>query len=285
MVNKISVRNQDGYIVISRVEIEREELYKELKRNFENKEIIEVKVIEEVKGGIISTYKGIKIFIPASHISLERIKDLKTLIGETLEVKIIEFEKQKIGMKIVASRREILQVEKEKKEKETWDKLEKDQIVEGIVRRISSFGAFVEIDGVDGLLHISEMCWNKLVSPKEMVKIGQTIKVYIIDIDKENKKLSLSLKKLTEDPWINVKNKYPVGNIVLGKVVRFAKFGAFIELEPGVDGLVHISQISTNKIDTPKEVLKIGENIKAEIMEVDEENKRISLSIKAVEQI
>ena len=281
----ISVRNQDGYIVISRVEIEREELYKELKRIFESKEIIEVKVIEEVKGGIISTYKGIKIFIPASHISLDKIKDLKTLIGETLEVKVIEFEKQKIGMKIVASRREILQVEKDKKEKETWEKLEKDQIVEGIVRRISSFGAFVEIDGVDGLLHISEMCWNKLVSPKEMVKIGQTIKVYIMDVDKENKKLSLSLKKLTEDPWINVKNKYPVGNIVLGKVVRFAKFGAFIELEPGVDGLVHISQISTNKINTPKEVLKIGEDIKAEIMEVNEENKRISLSIKAVEQI
>lgn len=188
-------------------------------------------------------------------------------------------------MKIVGSRREILQGEKDKKEEQTWNNLEKDTVVEGIVRRISSFGAFVEVQGVDGLLHISEMSWNKVVSPKEVVKIGETIKVYVLDVDKENKKLALSLKKLQENPWSNVNEKYPVGNVVLGKVVRFADFGAFVELEPGVDGLVHISQISDKKVDRPSSVLKVGQEIKAVILETNEETKRISLSIKAVDEM
>lgn len=281
----IRVKNDDGYIVISRIEIEREEIQKEIKKAFEDGDIIKVKIVEEVKGGVISTYKGIRIFIPASHISLSRVENLSELIGKEVEIKIIEFQKQRAGMKIVGSRREILQEAKTKTEAETWDKLEKDTVVEGIVRRISSFGAFVEIDGVDGLLHISEMSWNRVVSPKEVVKVGDKIKVYVLDLDKENKKLSLSLKKLTENPWVNVIEKYPVGNVVLGKVVRFADFGAFVELEPGVDGLVHISQISKNKIKAPSDVLKIGESVKAEIMEVNEENKRIALSIKAVEEL
>ncbi|MGG7164143.1 bifunctional 4-hydroxy-3-methylbut-2-enyl diphosphate reductase/30S ribosomal protein S1 [Clostridium ihumii] len=281
----ISVKNSDGYIVVSRIEIEREGIQKELKSIFENKEEIEVKITNEVKGGVIATYKGIRVFIPASHISLEKVNNLSEYMNKTIKVKIIEFEKQRNGMKIVGSRREILQGEKDKKEEQTWNNLEKDTVVEGIVRRISSFGAFVEVQGVDGLLHISEMSWNKVVSPKEVVKIGETIKVYVLDVDKENKKLALSLKKLQENPWSNVNEKYPVGNVVLGKVVRFADFGAFVELEPGVDGLVHISQISDKKVDRPSSVLKVGQEIKAVILETNEETKRISLSIKAVDEM
>ncbi|MGL4731228.1 MAG: bifunctional 4-hydroxy-3-methylbut-2-enyl diphosphate reductase/30S ribosomal protein S1, partial [Clostridium sp.] len=282
----IRVKNSDGYIVVSRIEIEREAIQKELEEVFNNKEQITVRVADVVKGGVIATYKGIRVFIPASHISLSRVEDLSSFKGQELGVTLIEFEKQGRALKkIVGSRRALLQEEKDKKEEQTWGKLEKDTTVEGIVRRISNFGAFVEVDGVDGLLHISEMSWNKVVSPKDVVKVGETIKVYVLDVDKENKKLALSLKKLQENPWSRVNEKYPVGNIVLGKVVRFADFGAFVELEPGVDGLVHISQISQNKVDRPSSVLKIGEEVKAVILETDEENKRISLSIKAVDEM
>lgn len=282
----IRVKNNDGYIVVSKTEIEREGVQKELEEIYNNNEQINVKIVEVVKGGVIATYKGIKVFIPASHLSLSRVNDLASFKGEEVTVKLIEFEKRgRIIKKMVASRRALLQQEKDMQEVETWNNLEKDTVIEGTVRRLSTFGAFVEVGGVDGLLHISEMSWNKVSNPKDVVKIGETIKVYVLDVDKENKKLALSLKKLQENPWSRVNEKYPVGNVVLGKVVRFADFGAFVELEPGVDGLVHISQISQSKVDRPSSVLKIGEEVKAVILEADEEKKRISLSIKAVDEM
>lgn len=281
----INRKNTDGLVVLSTIEVERQKLYEDLRVAFENKEVIEVVVKEEVKGGLVASYKGIRVFIPASHLELNRVSNFKAYVGNTINVQLIEFERQRNGMKIVASRRDILKGEKETKEVETWNNLEEGQIVEGIVRRISNFGAFVEVNGVDGLLHSSEISWNKVNNPNELLKVGEKVKVSILTVDKENKKLSLSIKKLSENPWNNIKEKYPVGNIVLGKVVRFAKFGAFVELEPGVDGLVHISQISKNRIESPEEVLKIGEEIKAIIVDVNEEQKRVALSIKALEEI
>lgn len=281
----INRKNTDGLVVLSTIEVERQKLYEDLRVAFENKEVIEVVVKEEVKGGLVASYKGIRVFIPASHLELNRVSNFKAYVGNTINVQLIEFERQRNGMKIVASRRDILKGEKETKEVETWNKLEEGQIVEGIVRRISNFGAFVEVNGVDGLLHSSEISWNKVNNPNELLKVGEKVKVSILTVDKENKKLSLSIKKLSENPWNNIKEKYPVGNIVLGKVVRFAKFGAFVELEPGVDGLVHISQISKNRIESPEEVLKVGEEIKAIIVDVNEEQKRVALSIKALEEI
>lgn len=170
-------------------------------------------------------------------------------------------------------------------EEQTWNVLEKDTVVDGEVRRLTDFGAFVDVQGVDGLLHVSELSWGRVGKPSDVLKIGDKIKVYILDIDREKKKLSLSLKKLMEDPWINVDIKYPVGNVVLGKVVRFANFGAFVELEPGVDALVHISQISHKRIDKPEDVLKIGQEIKAKILEVNKDSEKIALSIKEVDEI
>lgn len=281
----INRKNTDGLVVLSTIEIERQKLYEDLRVAFENKETMEVIVKEEVKGGLVASYKGIRVFIPASHLELNRVSNFKAYVGNTIKVQLIEFERQRNGMKIVASRRDILKGEKETKEVETWNSLEEGQIVEGIVRRISNFGAFVEINGVDGLLHSSEISWNKVNNPNELLKVGEKVKVSILSVDKENKKLSLSIKKLSENPWNSIKEKYPVGNIVLGKVVRFAKFGAFVELEPGVDGLVHISQISKNRIESPEEILKVGEEIKAIIVDVNEEQKRVALSIKALEEI
>ena len=168
-------------------------------------------------------------------------------------------------------------------ESKAWEKFNLGDVVKGEVKRFTNFGAFVEINGVDGLLHLSQISWNHVKNIKDILKEGQIIDVKIIDLDKENKKLSLSMKELMPKPWENVKEKYPEDSIVLGKVVRLNDFGAFVELEPGVDGLVHISKISHSRINHPKEALTIGEEIKAKILSVDEENKRIALSIKDAE--
>lgn len=279
----ISRMNADGYVVLSRTEIEREAAYNELKLKFENQEVINIKVKEAVKGGLIANYKGVRVFLPASHIELYHVEDLSIYNGKDLQVKIIEFNEEKRQTKIVVSRRIILEEEKKDLQEKSWNVLEIGNVYEGEVKRLTDFGAFVDIMGVDGLLHISEISWGKVNKPSSLLKIGEKIKVSVIDLDKENKKLALSMKALIQDPWKDVEQKYPVGNIVLGKLVRFADFGAFVELEPGVDGLVHISEISHNRINKPSDVLKIGEKVKAKILDVNQVEKRISLSLKAIE--
>lgn len=281
----INVKNSDGNVVLSKIEIDREKAYVELEDAFKEKRVIKVLIKQVIKGGLLASYKSIRVFIPASHIDLYHVANMEDYLGKELEVVIIEYLVERRKTKIIASRKEILRSEKEKIECETWESLEKGVIVEGVVRRITNFGAFVEINGVDGLLHISEISWGKVVKVEDELEIGQKINVYILDIDKENKKLSLSIRKLKEDPWTNVNEKYPIGNVVLGKVVRFARFGAFVELEPGIDGLIHISQIAHKRINKPEEVLKIGELVKAKILDISKENKKISLSIKALEEI
>ncbi len=284
-VKIISLRNEDGYIVLSKIELERVEAFKEIKDAFNNKALLTVEVKQIVNGGVVASYKGIRVFIPASHLELYHIDDLSVYMNKKMEVEIIEFNESKRNTKIVGSRRAILKKLKDEEEAKTWESLDKDMIVEGEVKRLTNFGAFVDINGVDGLLHVSEISWGRVNKPSDCLKIGDKIKVYILDIDKENKKLSLSIKKLIEDPWNNVEEKYPVGNIVLGKVVRFASFGAFVEIEPGVDGLVHISQISHKRVDKVENVLQIGQQVKAKILEVNKENKKIGLSIKEADEI
>ncbi|BDR64259.1 bifunctional 4-hydroxy-3-methylbut-2-enyl diphosphate reductase/30S ribosomal protein S1 [Clostridium tetani] len=272
--------------VISVIELNRENAYVELKEAFENKEKVVVKVKEDVNGGLISIYKNIvRVFLPASHVELRHVDDLSIYKGCELIVNIIEFEEGRNNTRIVASRRDLLKEEQSKVEEETWSSLEKDTIKEGEVRRLTDFGAFVNINGVDGLLHVSEISWGRVEKPSDMLKVGDKIKVYIKDIDKDKKKLALSIKDLTKDPWKDVEVKYPVGNIVLGTVVRFASFGAFVELEPGVDGLIHISQISHKRVDRVEDELSIGEQVKAKIVEVDGEKRKIGLSIKEVNDI
>lgn len=279
----ISLKNNDNCIVLSKVEIEREQAFVDLKDAFNNKKLLTILIRESVKGGIIGRYKGVRIFIPASHIELFHIDNLDQYIGQELDVNIIEYKVGRKGTKIVASRREALLKEKIEQEQCAWDNLKKDQIIEGEVKRLTKFGAFVDINGIDGLLHISEISWGKVKNTEDILKIGQKIKVYILDVDKENKKLSLSIKKISKDPWKNVEEKYIVGSTVLGKVVRFSDFGAFVQLEPGIDGLVHISEISYKRINKPSDVLEIGQEIKAKIINLNKDNKRLSLSIKEVE--
>ncbi len=284
-VKIISRRNDDGYVVLSTTELAREKGYSEIKNAYENGEAIKVLIKEAVKGGILSSYKGVRVFIPASHIELFHVDDLKTYIGKEIEVKVIEFVDGKRNSRIVASRRDLLKVDKEKIDEAIWSKLQKDDVVEGEVKRLADFGAFVEVEGIDGLLHVSQLSWARVNKPSDILKVGDKIKVAILDIDKENKKLSLSIKALTEDPWKNVDEKYPVGTIVLCKVLRFASFGAFVELESGVDALVHVSEICHKRIAKPDEELTIGQQVKAKILDVNKEAKKIALSIKEANEI
>ena len=284
-VKIISRRNDDGYVVLSTIELAREQGYKEIKAAFESGDTIKITVKDAVKGGIITSYKGVRVFIPASHVELFHVEDLNTYMGKELEIKIIEFVDGKKNSRIVGSRRELLKVVKEKSDEQIWSKLEKGCIVEGEVKRLTDFGAFVDIEGIDGLLHVSQLSWARVNKPSDVLKVGDKIKVAIIEIDKENKKLSLSIKSLSEDPWDNVDIKYPIGNIVLCKVLRFASFGAFVELEPGVDALVHVSEISHKRITKPDEVLNIGQQVKAKILDVNKETKKIALSIKEANEI
>jgi (E)-4-hydroxy-3-methyl-but-2-enyl pyrophosphate reductase len=284
-VKIVKRKNEDGYVVLSRIELDRENAYKELREVYEKGEPITLLVKDAVKGGLVSIYKGVRVFIPASHIELHHTQDLSQYINKDLEVKIIEFKEERNHTRIVSSRRELLKGDKEKKDEEVWNSLVKDTVVDGEVKRLIDFGAFIDVQGVDGLLHVSQISWGRIEKPSNVLHVGDKVKVYILDVDKDKKKLSLSLKKLIEDPWTNVDIKYPVGSIVLGKVARFANFGAFVELEPGVDALVHISQISHQRINKPEDALKIGDEIKAKILDVDKENMKIGLSIKEVDEI
>ncbi|EES90941.1 4-hydroxy-3-methylbut-2-enyl diphosphate reductase [Clostridium botulinum D str. 1873] len=279
----ISLKNSDDCIVLSKIEIEREEAFKEIENAFNNKSQITISIKESVNGGIIGRYKGVRVFVPASHVELFHVNDLSNYIGQDMQVKIIEFKVNKRVTKIVASRRELLIKAQAEKEEEAWNTLKKDEVIEGEIRRLTSFGAFVDVNGIDGLLHVSEISWGRVEKPEDVLKVGEKVKVFILDIDKENKKLSLSIKKLTDDPWTNIEEKYPIGSIVLGKVVRFADFGAFVQLEPGVDGLVHVSEISYKRINKPSDVLKLNEEVKAKILNVNKDGKRLSLSIKEAE--
>lgn len=279
----VSLKNNDDCVILSKIEIEREEALKEIEEAFNNNTTLNISIKESVKGGIIGRYRGIRIFVPASHIELFHVEDLSVYIGQEISVSIIEFKVNRKGTKIIASRRNVLQKEQVKKEDAAWKTLNKNDVVEGEVRRITNFGAFVDINGIDGLLHISEISWGRVERVEDILSVGKKVKVYILNIDKEHKKLSLSIKKLTEDPWNNVEKKYPIGSVVLGKIVRFTDFGAFIQLEPGIDGLVHVSEISYKRINKPSDVLKLNEEVKAKILNINKETKRLSLSIKETE--
>lgn len=277
----IKLQNSDGFVVLSRLEYEREEAYKELEKLFSEGTIFEVNIKEAREKGLVSDYKGVRIFIPASQIDIRFIQNKDEFVGKNLDVKLIDFSLGK-PVKVVASRRVLLEEAKNAEEAKALENINIGDVVKGEVKRFTNFGAFVNINGIDGLLHLSQISWNHIKNAGDVLKEGQIVDVKVIDLDKETKKLSLSMKELMPKPWDNAKEKYPEESIVLGKVVRLNDFGAFVELEPGVDGLVHISKISHNRIEHPSEVLKIGQEIKAKILGVDEENKRISLSIKDV---
>jgi 4-hydroxy-3-methylbut-2-enyl diphosphate reductase len=279
----VRVNDKEGVVELSKKKVESMKGWDALVAAYENKTPVKVKIIEIVNGGVISSVSGIKIFIPASQISDRFVKELHGFLKQVMDIRIIDYNKQK--RKFVGSARALLEEAKAKAGSEFWSNVEAGKKYTGTVKSLMDFGAFVDIGGVDGLVHVSELSWSKIKHPSQVLKVGDKIEVVIKEFDKEKKKVSLAYKKHEDNPWVKAANKYKVDDIVKGKVVRLVPFGAFVELDEGVDGLVHISQISNDRIGKPSDVLSVGQEIEAKITEFSAENKKVSLSIKEVNPI
>ncbi len=274
------IKNDDGEgnILLSRKRIEISEQWNEIFKAFEEKASIEVKVQRAVKGGVIAMYKEVSGFIPMSQLNDRYVEKADEFIGQALTVKVTRVDQRR--NKAVFSHKVFLNEEKSKKIAAVWDGINVNDVIEGTVMRFTDYGAFVDIGGIDGLLHISEISWGKLRHPREILEIGQKISVKILSMNQEKGKISLGLKQLTPEPWSVIKENYQIGSIVSGKVVQIKEYGAFVELEPGLDGLVHISQIAPRRVNNIAEEVNIGDEVKTKILEIDEERRRISLSMK-----
>ena len=268
------LRVQDNEVQLSYKRISEEKANKRIEEAFENKEVLTVKVEKITTGGLITTYEGARIFVPASLVSDIFEKDLDKYLDQDIDIVVTEYNPRK--KRVIGNRKKLILAEKNERAKEILESLQVNDIVEGTVKSVTSFGAFVDLGGVDGLLHISEMSWGRVDSPKSCVKVGDTVRVFIKNID--NNKIALSAKFPDENPWKLAAEKYAPGTIVTGKVARMAKFGAFIELEPGIDALLHVSQISKKHVKEPADVLKIGQVLDAKVVEFKEDEKKISLS-------
>ena len=277
-VEVLKVNDGEGNVVLSRKSVERRQAWKAIETGFKNGEELKGVCTEAVKGGVIANIKGIRVFVPASQLSNRYVEDLNTFVGQTLRLRIIELDRRR--RRVVASQRVILEAEEEAKRKNLFDSLEEGQRIKGVVKRLTNFGAFVDIGGVDGLIHISDLSWGHVKHPSEVLSVDENVEVVVLSVDKENERISLGYKQTIPHPWDNVEAKYPVGSVVKGKVVRITPFGAFVELEPGVDGLVHISQVANKRIQKVEDELSIGQEINAKVLDVSSENRRISLSIR-----
>ena len=273
----ICVENKEGHTVLSKRQVDEENARKRLEQLAKSKEELQAVVVEVVKGGLLVDL-GMRGFVPASQLQLGYVEDLNQFLGQTLRLRIIEFDPTK--RKVVLSQKVILEEEQVSKRRQLLESLKEGDIVSGVVRRLADFGAFIDIGGMDGLLHISEMSYARIKHPSELLKTGDVVEVQILKYDQATGKLSLGLKQLKVSPWAQVAEKFPVGAIVSGVVVRIVTFGAFVKLDDGVDGLVHISQLANRRINKVEEVLKVGDKVSAKVIECKPEEKRISLSMR-----
>ena len=272
----VRVNDGDGNVMLSRKRIEAQKGIEEIEAAYNDKAVVTGTVTNVVKGGLIAVVNGVNVFIPSSQVSNRFIEDLSVFNGQELEFNIIEVDRVK--RRFIGGRKALVEQEIAAKRAALFETIQAGSRVNGTVSRLTDFGAFVDLGGVDGLIHISEMSWGRISNPKEVLKEGQEVEVFVLDVDKEKGKISLSLKDADKNPWKLAAEKYAVGSIVEGKVVRMVPFGAFVELEPGVDGLVHISRIANKHVVKPEDELKVGEIINVKVLEVNPEQKKISLS-------
>lgn len=274
----IKLDDGEGNVVLSSKRANDFKNWDIIEKAFIDKERIECKVLNSVKGGLSVLAYGINAFMPASQVSVNFVTDLNVYKGKVLIAKVIDFDKEK--RRVILSRKEVEREELNIKRKDLWTKLEVDQVIEGTVQRLTDFGVFVDLGGLDGLIHISDLSWNRVKHPSEVVKVGQNVMVRILALDKEKNRISLGLKQTIEEPWKAFSNNAGIGDIVEGTVVNLMDFGAFVRLNEGVDGLLHVSQISKEHINKPSDVLKIGEKLNVKIIDINGEDKKISLSLK-----
>ena len=274
----VKVNDGEGQVVLSYKRLAAEKGSKRLEEAYENKEVLTAKVSQVLAGGVTVVVDETRVFIPASLISDVYEKDLAKFKDQEIEFVITEFDPKK--RRVIGNRKTLLVSQKAEAQKAVFDKIAVGDVVEGTVKNVTDFGAFIDLGGVDGLLHISEMSWGRVENPKKVFTVGQAVKVYIKSISET--KVALSMKFDDENPWKDADKKYAVGNVVTGKVARMTDFGAFVELAPGVDALLHVSQISKDHVEKPADALTVGQEVEAKVVDFNEEEKKISLSIKAL---
>jgi len=277
----VSHDNGEGNILLSLRKVNIDKDWEELEKLNEEDAEITVKITESVNGGLIAFYKEIRGFVPASQLSDRFVKNLKPYVGEELKVKIIEVNRQK--RRAVFSHKYFAIKAKAVQREAFWQTIEIGKVVQGEVKRLTNFGAFVDIGGMDGLVHVTEMSWGRIKPASEFVKVGDKIDVKIIDANKEENKISLSIKQLTDEPWADFENNYEIDSIYEGKVVNLTDFGAFVELEPGIEGLVHVSHIAREHVEKPEDVLSINQMVTVKILEYIIDEKKVKLSMKEVD--
>ena len=271
----------DGRIALSKEKADRLKIWDEISRAYEADEPVEGQIVARVKGGL-SVDIGVKAFLPGSQVDLRPVRNLEQLLGDRLQFKIIKFNKRRGN--IVLSRRALLEKERERQRRETLLTLEVGQIVDGVIKNLTDYGAFIDLGGIDGLLHVTDMSWGRVNHPSEIFQVGDQLKVKVLKFDPETERVSLGLKQIQPDPWVDAAHKYPIGKRVRGKVVSLADYGAFLELEPGIEGLVHVSEMSwTKRVKHPSKVVSVGDPVDAVVLDIDEVNRKISLGMKQIE--
>ncbi len=271
----LGYEGEEGALKLSKKRADEQEAWKRLEKAKESGEILYAPVVETVKGGLLVDV-GLRGFIPASHIARGYVSDMTPYLGQVVPLKVVELDRSK--RRAILSRKIAIEIEENTKKEKLWQTIEEGQIRHGVVKSLTDFGAFIDLGGVDGLLHISEMSWGRINHPSEVLEVGKEIDVKVLRLDPEKNKISLGLRQVLPNPWENVEEKYRVGQLYEGTVVRLSGFGAFVELEPGVDGLVHISQLAPQRIHQPSDVVAVGDRIWVKILSVDAASKRISLS-------
>ncbi|MEM9461580.1 MAG: 30S ribosomal protein S1 [Myxococcota bacterium] len=279
-----TAEDQNGLVVLSKEKARKRKVWDEISKAVEQDGLVTGTITARVKGGLsVILAGGVKAFLPGSQVDLRPVRNLDSFIAQDFEFKIIKFNKKRGN--IVLSRRVLLEAERAEMKEETLGKLQEGQIVEGVVKNLTDYGAFIDLGGIDGLLHITDMSWGRVNHPSELFQVGDKVQVKVLKFNTDSERVSLGLKQITPDPWINAEEKYIPGTVVQGKVVSIKDYGAFIELEEGIEGLVHVSEMSwTRQIKNPKQILKIGDEVKAVVLDIDVSQNRISLGMKQLEE-
>ncbi len=276
----LTKEDQDGRLILSKKRARFEKAWRRIEAAAESGEPVEGTVIEVVKGGLIIDL-GVRGFLPASLVDIRRVQNLDEFMGQTIECRVIELNRSRNN--VVLSRRAVLEEERKEQRQQILDRLQPGQVVEGAISNIVDFGAFVDLDGIDGLIHISELSWSHVNHPSEILSIGDVVPVKVLDIDRDRQRISLGLKQTQEDPWQRVVDTYNLGDELEGSVTKVVTFGAFVEILDGVEGLVHISELAHHHVENPREVVNQGDKVRVKILEIDSERRRLSLSLKRVE--
>ncbi|GAA4709209.1 30S ribosomal protein S1 [Brevibacillus fulvus] len=280
-VKVIKLNDEKEELVVSKKAVAAEKAWADLEQKMASGEVIEAEVKDIVKGGLVVDV-GLRGFIPASMVERHFVEDFSDYKGRSLTLKVVEMDKEK--NKVILSHKAVLEEEAKNQRQQVLDKLEAGQVLEGTVQRLTDFGVFVDIGGVDGLVHVSELAWNRVDKPSDVVKEGDRVKVKVLKVDKENERISLSMKETQPGPWQSAAEQFKPGEVVTGTVKRLAGFGAFVEIAPGIEGLVHISQLATKRVNNPSEVVKEGQEVQVKILDINPAEQRISLSIRALEE-